>query len=481
VAAGLRAALPLVPALFLIVSLHVFVKTDPDYWWHVRTGQYIYETGTLPRGDIYSYTVANQPWVTHEWLTELLFYQVQRQFGYVGNVVLFGVATALAWLTVYASCRRWGVGGLGATLLMLWGFIMAMGSVNVRPQALTTLLLAISVLLLTRYKQGHVRALWLMPPMFAVWVNLHGGYIIGLVLLGLTVVGEGLALACRRPAAPLRPLLAATVLSAAATLLNPHGVEALLYPFMYAGSENAMMRYILEWQSPDFHDAHKLFLASSILLTLALGLARRPLGVTEAFWALAFALLALQSLRHIPLYAVVTLPLLGARLQAELPAHVRSLVARHRSRLVVLVAGSLIGCCVALALMATQEGLVVQLGSEPSAATYPAGAVDYLRTHISEDNLFNDYYWGGYLIYQLYPERRVFIDGRSDVYAERLMDRYAAVQQLKPNWRQVLDEHNVRLALVKKDSPLDVVLGIDEGWQELYVGEVERLFARRAS
>jgi hypothetical protein len=146
----------------------------------------------------------------------------------------------------------------------------------------------------------------------------------------------------------------------------------------------------------------------------------------------------------------------------------------------MLVAGSLLGCCFALAFMAAQDVSVVQLGNEPSAATYPAGAVDYLRAHISEDNLFNDYYWGGYLIYQLYPDRRVFIDGRSDVYAERLMDRYAAVEQLKPNWRQVLDEHNVRLALVKKDSPLDVVLGIDEGWQELYVGEVERLFARRA-
>src|SRR5439155_9436770 len=143
---------------------------------------------------------------------------------------------------------------------------------------------------------------------------LHGGYAIGLGLLGLTVVGEGLARALGRPAAPLRPLVAITALSGAATLVSPHGLEGLRYPFSYLGSENAMMQYITEWQSPNFHLAYLLVFAASLLLGLMVGIWRRPLGPSEALWAVALGLMGLQSVRHIALYAVVATPLLGARL-----------------------------------------------------------------------------------------------------------------------------------------------------------------------
>src|SRR5437763_2678888 len=219
---------------------------------------------------------------------------------------------------------------------MLWAAAMAMGSANVRPQVVTPFLLAACALLLTLYKQGHARALWPLPPLLALWVNLHGGDVIGLVLLGLTVPGEALARALGRPAAPLRPLLAVTALAAAATLLSPHGLEALRYPFSYVGSDNAMMRYIVEWQSPDFHRPELLIFAASLLLAIVLGVGRRPLGPTEALWALLLALMGLQSVRHIALYGIVVTPLLGARLRAEIPALGRSLALWRRPRLLAI-------------------------------------------------------------------------------------------------------------------------------------------------
>ncbi len=474
----LRATLLLLAPMLLFIFLsRFFVSTDPDYWWHVRTGQYIYETGSLPRVDTYSYTAAGRPWVTHEWLTELLLYVLYRQFGYVANVVWFGLVTALTWATVYASCRRRGMGEIGATALMFWGFVMAAAAANVRPQAWTTLFLAVCALLLTRYKQGEVRALWLLLPLLALWVNLHGGYVIGLALLGLTIVGEALARGLGRPAAPLRPLLAVAVLSTAATLLNPHGFEALVYPFSYAGTGNASMQYLNEWQSPDFHVSYLLIFAASLLPGLVLGLGRRPLGPTEAFWALAFAFMGLQSVRHIPLYAVIVMPLLGARLQAEIPVFRRRLAAWRRPQLLTVTWPLL---AVALLSVASQAKLAgPQVGREPSAVTYPVGAVTYLREHDLQGNLFNQYHWGGYLIDQLYPQRQVFIDGRADVYGDAFVRNYVDVSRLRPNWRQVLDDYEVRLVLVEKDSPLAVVLGGDSNWQEVYNGEVERLFARR--
>jgi hypothetical protein len=470
--------LVLAPMLLFVAARYGFVGTDPDYWWHVKTGQYIAETGALPRVDIFSYTMAGQPWVTHEWLTQLLLYLVQQRFGYVGNVVLFGLIGMLTALAVYATCRHRGLGEPGAAVLMVGALVMGMGSANVRPQAMTALLLALCVLLLTRYKQGQPRALWALPPLLALWVNLHGGYIIGLVLLGLTVFGEAAARLLGRPAASLRPLLVVTALSAVATLLSPHALDALYYPFTYAGTQNGSMRFIAEWQSPNFHQPHFILLGTSLLLAMLLGLGQRPLGPTEVFWAVGLTIMALQSVRHIPLYAIVIIPLLAARLQAEVSGLRRPLTEWRRPALLA-VTWPLVGLSILQMIPSAGDVEKMQFGREPIGASYPVGAVEYLRAHDPPGNLFNTYHWGGYLIYQLHPERPVFIDGRADVYGDRFFERYMQVTRLQPGWRQVLDEHDVGLMLVEKESPIAVVLGDDPAWQEIYAGEVERLFARR--
>lgn len=483
-ARGVRRAratlLLLAPLLLLAVLSIAFPQTDPDYWWHARTGHYIVETGALPRADIFSYTAAGRPWVTHEWLTEVVFFLVARQAGYVGNVVLFGLLVAGALLAVYAMCRRRGAGAVGATLLTLWAFVIAMPQLNVRPQVVTFFCLAIFALLLTLYRQGDTRALWPLPPLMALWANLHGGYIIGLALLGLTIAGEVAARLFRREAAPLRPPLVATALTGLATLLTPHGLEALRYPFTYAGTGNASMRFIAEWQSPDFHQPIFLVFAASLLLLLVLGVGRRPLGPTETLWAVAFALLGLQSMRHIPLYAVVVTPLVGARLAAELAPY-RGRWPRWEWR-AHTAAGALAALLPLLFLggALAQPGATshLQLGREPGAAGYPAGAVAYLRAQHLRGNLYNDYAWGGYLIYELYPDRRVFVDGRADVYGDAFVTEARAVEKVRPDWRQILDRYDVQLALTGKDSALAGALRADPGWREVYADTTAELFTR---
>lgn len=465
----------LTPTLLFAFARVCFLATDPDYWWHARTGQYIVERGAIPRADIFSYTMNGQPWVAHEWLTEVVLYLVERTVGYGGNVVLFGLIGALTSLAVYATCRLRGLDRAGAALLTTWGAVMALPLVNVRPQMLTALLLAVFALILTRYQQGHgERALWMLPPLLALWVNLHGGYIIGVALLGLTVAGEIFARLRRQTCAPLRPLLLVTVLSVAATLLSPHGLDALRYPFTYAGSGNASQRYIAEWQSPDFHQPVFLVFAASLLLGLVLGLGRAPLGPTAIVWATGFTLLGLQSIRHIPLYAIVVLPLIGARLQAEWPRLPRRLAGWSRA----------LGQTLALVLPLALAALALTRSDDrhfswaPSATGYPAGAVAYLRDTAPAGNLFHEYHWGGYLLYELYPQRQVFIDGRADVYGDAFVERFRTVTQLRPGWREVLADYDVRLILVEKDSPLAVVLRDDPAWREIYSGAIERLFAR---
>jgi hypothetical protein len=487
---GLIAALAfLAPALLFVFSRAFFVPVDPDYWWHARTGQYILDTRSLPRVDIYSSTAAGTPWTTHEWLTEIGFALGERAFGYAGNVALFGLLGALTAAAVYATCRRRGVGEPGATLLTLWAVMMGLPLANVRPQMITALLVAVTALLLTRYRQGdpstplRAAALWPLPPLLALWVNLHGGYVMGLVLIGLTVVGE--AIARRRGheggAAPLRPLLVVAVLSGLATLLSPHGLEALRYPFTYAGTGNASQRFIAEWQSPDFHSPFILIFGAGLLLALLLGLGRRPLGPTDTLWAVTVTLMALQSTRHIPLWAIVATPLLGARLAAEYPRQ-RGTLAEWRAPALALAAVSnwtLVALSIAGTLALAGAGARDYLRAEPPAATYPAGVVAYLRANELDGAIFNEYHWGGYLIYQLYPRYQVFIDGRADVYGDALVTRYRNTTRLAPGWRDLLVEHDVRLVLLGKNSALAAALLEDSNWETLYTGEIETLLRRR--
>lgn len=472
----------LLPLLCFAAAIPLLSATDPDYWWHWRTGQIIYGTGAVPRVDDYSFTVLGQPWISHEWLTELLIFVLGRGVGYVGVAAFFGLVSALTLGCVYLTCRQHGAQPLTATLLCAWALLMMQPSINARPQMLTMLLLALFAFLLTRYQAGVQRALWALPPLLALWVNLHGGYLIGLVLLGLTLIGAAARQFLGWREAALRPLLITTILATLASFVTPHGLDALRYPLTYLGRENASLQFVAEWKSPDFHQFLFFPFAASLLLLFTLGLAQRPLRPTELFWGLTVAFMALQSVRHIPLYAIIVTPLLAARLgQVPWSLVVRSPRSRDLVRFglgVMAVILPLLFLSVAWGLSGSSGG-ARQFARTPSAVGYPVGATAYLRAAAPPGQLFNEYRWGGYLIAQLYPQRRVFIDGRADPFGDALVTRYRETVLARPGWRDTLDSWQIGLVLVERDGPLAAALRDDPAWQELYAGDVERLFARR--
>ncbi|MFN0072949.1 MAG: hypothetical protein ACKVVP_15805 [Chloroflexota bacterium] len=468
----------LVPMFLLAATRYFFAPTDLDYWWHLKTGQLMLETSSLPRADVFSYTSLGQPWVPHEWLTQLIYALTVRHFGFAGLAALWAMLGAGLWCTVYCTARARGLGEPAAIILVMWAAAMAFSVTSVRPQVLTALLLAATALLITRYKAGHARALWPLPVIFMFWVNLHGGYVIGLVLLGLTVVGETCALVLGQKAAPLKSLLLVSVLSGLATLISPNGLDALWYPFTYAGTGNGSMRHIAEWQSPNFHDPSFLIFGASVLLALALGLARKPLGPTEVLWSLLFSLMALTSLRHIPLYAIVVTPLIAGRIAAELPWLAMPLSAWRRPALMA-VAWPMLLAGIVVQVHQSQPTGGPQLHAMALDPQYPRGAVEFLQGAGPETRIFNEYHWGGYLIDRL-PQVPVFIDGRADVHGDRLIDQYVRVTRLLPGWREVLEDFGVNLILTEKGNPLDTTLAVDARWDAVFTGTVERVYARRS-
>jgi hypothetical protein len=459
----------------LVAIWPAVAPTDPDYWWHERTGQLIAETHAVPTVDPYSFTAAGQPWVAHEWLTELFFYAIQSHVAYVGNVVLLGLLGAASVVMLFATCRLWGIGDLTAVVLVVWAFGMSLPSFGVRPQSITRVLLTLLALLLTRYRRD-ADWRWLLPlsPLFLAWVNLHGGFAIGLGLLGLTLVGSFLE---TRSIRAVRPLVLVTFVSVALTFVNPSGAAGALYPLAFVSQSTGGQQLISEWQPPDFRQLAFAPFWLSLLLATVIGVWGRPLRLVEVMWVLAFAVLALQSIRNIQLYATVVLPLIGARLRNLAPAFGREVRDwRNPRRLAVL--WIFVSIVSAAGLLARAPSL--QLGAEPDASQFPVGGAAYLRENHLRGNLFNQFEWGGYLIYADFPEQRVYLDGRPDMYGNALFDEYVSVVNLHPGWQQVLDRRAIQLVLVDRDGPLSTALEREPGWAELYTGPVERLFSRLA-
>jgi hypothetical protein len=470
-----RHSLPAAVVFVLLAALAFFRRTDIDFWWHLRAGQLILETGQVPRVDPFSYTKAGEPWVAHEWLWEVIQALLMAGPGYVGLSVLLAVLLLAAFGMLYRLIRAEGVNEWVAAGLLAMGVVMSLKTLTARPHAVTYVFVAVTLWLLADWRRGRERRLWWLPVLLIPWVNIHGGYAIGLGLVGLTLAGELLdaGLARRRPRVGT---LAGVLLAGAATAsLNPQGPAIHLFALGFLNRDSAMQQYIQEWASPDFHEpVHQVFAAAILLLALV-GLRPRARCWSAVLPVLAFTWLGLQGVRHIPLFALTALPAIAAGLAAWRPLAARERLpepaplAALNWLMVALIAG-------ATAAAALSQPLA-QIHREPLEEWYPTTALAYLQRERPPGPIFNFDGWGGYLIARA-PEYPVYIDGRADLYGSEMEEEYRQVIHLKPGWREVLERRGVRLVLIQRETPLAAQLAREPGWRLLVEGEEEALFGR---
>jgi len=541
---------------------------DNDVFWHLATGRYMWTTGRIPHVDLFSWTEPGRAWIAHEWLTEALLYPLYTHGGYPALMLVFAAVITAAFALSYATARLLGATRPIGVVVVGVAAIASTHTWGVRPQMLSLLLTALTVWILTRARTaGRPRLLWALPPLLALWVNLHGGFIFGLVIIGVAAlartcegvftpssllprVGEkSLSLAPPAPsggawgdASPQTPAIHSSrvawgldmgdglrfplstprgaprardiwrifALSFVACLLNPNGLKGLIYPFTYLG-DNASMRYIAEWVSPDFHQGQYQFF-EALLLALVAGVAlspRRP-RLAEVLLALLFTHLALVAVRNINLFSIVVAPFIAVYLSyawrdlwrrvasgewrvATLPVDTRvaakacldgrplplatchlSLVTRPVAALNLALAAVL----VVAVLVSSAPNLTAKHNMAIQAGRFPAGTVSYLRTHQLTGPLFNSYDWGGYLIWTLYPRVRVYVDGRPDMYGDHFIDDFVHTWQARPGWQATLRRQGVRLVLVEPSSGLGHALAAAPGWRVVSRDKVSVLYAR---
>ncbi len=471
--------------VILIVLVVIFVTalqpiTDPDFWWHLKTGEYIIQNHGLPHADVFSHTRLGSEWVTHEWLSEVFMYGVYRIAGFAGLIVVFALLITASFWVIYIRFRSRVGHPFIAALALLLGAAATTLVWGARPQIFTLLLASIFLYILDNYYgKKSEKAIWLLVPLMVLWVNLHAGWMLGLVLIALTLSGLLLdvllgtesrdTLRERAPA-----LLGVLIACSAAVCVNPDGPRMYSYPFETL-TARTFMRYVEEWRSPDFHEPHfqaVLILLLATFFLLAISNKRERPGRLLMLLATSFAML--RAGRNIPFFSLVATPLFAehlwewvkgqpwsARLIASTQTETgkRSIPRIAINSLIIVLALSLCG-------LAARRAAKEQPSTEEQQ--FPKAAVDYIQQQRPPQPIFNEYSWGGYLIWRMYPDYLVHIDGRADVFGERLVEEFVQVNDGKPRWRELLQQYGTKTVLVNRDSAIASLLSNDSRWQKVF-------------
>ena len=472
--------------LFGLLAMTARTATDPDLWWHLRTGQLITETGQVPRTDSFSFTRAGSPWVSHEWLSEALFYQLWQHGGPGALIIFSAVITTAGFLLLYFRCPGKPHWAAAATVIGAWASAPSWGA---RPQMFTFTLASLLLWLIDR-AEDRPRLLFAIPPMFLLWLNLHAGFALGVALLLLYAAGLTLeAIAGSTPWENARPIILRILLVAAACLalvpLNPSGTRLYRYPFTTLLS-SGMRASIVEWFSPDFHQWLYLPFLLVFLLLLAALATGRPKPKGRVLLPLIFtSFAALDAVRHIPIFVLLAIPVIAAAIPASSPSLLISTAHRTPARFRT----SFNVAAPALLALFAMVRWVYLAAEQPVRETrqFPQKAIEFLHASNQPERLFVYYDWGGYAIWKLNPQYRVFADGRADLYEndlhgdDLLWQCIHTVVHLHSGWRAILDDWNVQTILVPPNTAVVQALLLDPGWKTAYRDSQAVVFVHRST
>lgn len=471
--------------------------TDPDYFWHLRTGQYLLEQGALPTGDVFSYTNAGQPWILHEWLFEVMLASIHALLGEFGVKLMTSLLATATLVIAYATANKILGKPYVAFFLALAFFIPAALSISPRPQMLTFLLFVLFLRVLTGFKShGENRGLLALPPLMAVWVNFHGGYVAGLALLALFTACEWLVFlatdsrdeAQRRR---LQWLSLAAVAALLSSLANPYFLGHWLYPFQVMGME-ASRHYISEWLRPAFQAlGYQVYLGLVFTFFITAIYRKTRTDFTELAVPLFFVTAGFVTARHIPLAVIAMIPFAAATFAQQplarmIPTHwLQACTAWYGRRvrqgrdlgdteyllnwllLVVVIGGFLL-----------YYPIYHAKDAEKVDSRIPVKATEFLIKEGIRGRMFNTYHYGGYLIQQLYPAQKVFIDGRADMYGDAFLKEYIEISSGGSGWEKLFDKHQIDYVLIQHDSPLRQLLLIRGDFKLVYDDETNSVLLK---
>ena len=446
---------------------------DPDIWWHLHNAQYLVQNHALPRLDMYSFTVAGHPWINHEWLSEIPFYFAWTFLGLSGIDAV--TITLLSLIYVGVLYLAWKESGnfKAATIATVFAIFLGRASFGPRTILFGYACLVGLLIILQRIRQRRRAPLWLIPPVFCLWINAHGSWSLGMIVFSVVIAGgffklrHGLVQDKSWAGSEKKKLLWTWAASVAFLFANPYTWRLVFYPLDLAFRQKTNIENVTEWVSLNFHEPRgKFALLLLIVMVLSALLRSRRWSVTDLALVSFGVYSGLTYVRFLCLMGILLAPVLAKMLD---------FVPHYRADLDTPIMN-------VLATLLIIAGIVHYWPKQSSLANtvqdqYPSGAVSYLKTHPLNGPMLNYYLWGGYLNWQE-PSAKVFIDGRADIfdYSGVFRDYLDVIGIHRPD--AILEKYKIRYVLFPHNEPLTYVLERNAGWRTVYSDGNSVLFER---
>jgi hypothetical protein len=450
---------------------------DPDMWWHLKMGEVICATHTIPATDPFSYTTNHQALIPQEWLAETAIFVAYKWGGFSGLMLWLCFFTAVLLIAGYGLCWLYSgnakVAFVGA--MIIWLF--ATYGLAVRPQMISYCLLVAELLLIHLGRTRNPRWFFWLPVLFAVWINCHASFMLGIILAGVFLFSsffsfQAGSLVAQRWNRHCRGMfMLALLLSLAALFLNPAGARQILYPFDTMLNMPILLGNVEEWAPLQLSDARGVALLAVLLCSFLLAAAGRSKLYWDELLLLAIGTwLAASHVRMLVVFGILAASVLSRQLADSWEGY-----DAEKDRIwpnAAIIAISLLVSYLAFPNSQSLERQVVDRS--------PVKAVEFIRASHLSGPMLNDYAFGGYLIWAA-PEHPVMMDGRTDIYEwSGFLGEFGKWATLQSDPNVLLKKYGVNFCLLMRQSPMVHVLPLLPDWKLVYSDNNSVLFVRTA-
>ncbi len=459
---------------------------DPDFGWHVKSGELILQRG-IPYQDWYTYTMPTFAWINHEWLMDIGMYKALQVVGFRGVQLLFLLVFTAGFFVI--KKKRWPLWAWALPVFL--AYMATIEFLGVRPQLFTALFVAILIALVEKFLEVNSKVIWWVPLLFLAWVNLHASFFGGLFILCVILACELFKKTPlknfwilknfnyqEKPWRPIGVLAGVTAISLLVTFINPYGIRIYEELFRTIG-DGYLKFHIAEW-FPLVFTGFKPLISLYIGVVVGCGLVfYRRLAFNHLVLSAVFLLLSLSSIRYFLLFAIVAIPLL-----VESALQFYQIINRQKLKIVFASAPLWykVVCFIPVIILLASFGMYgYQLVNERMHNSgidyYPEKALSFVANLPDSERIFNEYGWGGYIIWNL-PNRKVFIDGRMPSWrlpaqagqdGQFVFKDYIDITDANPGFEKILEKYGVTVAFIPHNKLAGELTNL--GWNTIYEDE----------
>ena len=456
----------------------ILLNSDGDLPRHLLVGQLIRESQTVHLTDIFSFRTVGYPSIPHEWLSQVILSIFNDWLGLGGVVLLTALIVTIVWAMIYYDAARRSESLFASLLFTGLGVGASLIHVLPRPHLFSYLFITIWILVLEQIHKDKPDRWWMLPVLMLAWVNLHGMFVLGIVIWIIYLVGGFFENPTKAflTSARTKSMLAGGALAFLATFLSPSGFK-IWEAIASLGGNAYIQSRIPEYQSANFHMPETWpFVLILLLILISFARLSSQIRWTDAFLVTAFAGVALYSSRMLPLFAMVTAPIAAQAfskwIKQDFPNNRFFAIEKNITAINQSSNGLVWVVVVFLAVIFLFKANIpidpAGKGNVFDSKFFPVTAVTWLESHPQEGYVFNEFDWGGYMLLRLWPQYHIFMDGHTHIYGETLTREYEQIITVSDGWQNIFDKYQIEWAIVRADSKVDEALQNDLGWKTIY-------------